>query len=230
LALAIATQISYLILYYRTASLDIPFWFSFGATLAFSILMVFGGQTLAGLVRLGLGLIFLVAALGGVQSCVHAGKLESVCAPLMNTVGPLAHAHAALPAMPVTQMSTAITVSELALGMLLVLGLASRFASGLAALFLLAYGVIAATSGGVISVLRDATLVLCTGALLLSVIGPSFLGLDRMRRREREQDPFLDAFDEMRERGIRAWPARAPAERPLARADSVSSPTAGERI
>ncbi|MBV8366657.1 MAG: DoxX family membrane protein [Candidatus Eremiobacteraeota bacterium] len=222
LVLAIATQIAYLMLHYREASLDVAFWFGVSTTLAFSALMVFGGRTLAGLLRIGLGLIFLTAAFESVQSCTNAGKLESICAPLMRAIGPLAHTHAGLPAVPTAQLSTAVTVTEIVLGVLLLVGLASRVPSWLAAMFLLAYGLIAATSGDVSLVLRDAMPVLCTGSLLLSVIGPSSLGLDRARRRARHQDPFLDAFDEMRERGVRAWAARSPAERPLARRGSVS--------
>ena len=221
LVLAIATQIAFLMLHYRAASLDVAFWFGVSTTLAFSTLMVFGGRTLAGLLRIGLGLIFLTAASESVQSCTNAGKLESICAPLMRAIGPLAHTHAGLPAVPTAQLSTAVTVTEIVLGVLLLVGLASRVASWLAAVFLLAYGLIAA-SGDVSLVLRDAMPVLCTGSLLLSVIGPSSLGLDRARRRARHQDPFLDAFDEMRERGVRAWAARSPAERPLARRGSVS--------
>lgn len=227
--LAIAAQIGYIILHYRTVTFDFAWWFGIAATLAFSALMVFASRALAGLLRVALGLVFLIGAVQSAQSCADLAKFTQACTRMMSVLGPVAHRYAVLPAIQGTELGRIAAGGGLVLALLLIFGLWSRIACGIAALVLL-YDCVLLTSGGLSALLQDATPLLCAGAFLLAANHPSFMGLDNLRRSRRSEDPFLLAFDEIHERSAHAWPGRRPAERPLARSPHVLQDDVGEAI
>ena len=230
LLLAIAVQIGYIILFYRTTAFDFAWWFGIGATIAFSALMVFGTRAFAAVLRIGLGLVLMTTALSSEQSCAGLGTLMTTCGRVVSTLRPWTHGHVMLPAIHAASMQRWVTVLELGFGLLLIIGLANRLVCGLAGLFLLAYGSMIANSFGLMPLLHDATPVLCAGAFLLSTMDSSLLGSYGVRGRRGGDDPFLRAFDEVHERTTRAWPARPAGDLSLAPEDNVLQDDIGEAM
>jgi uncharacterized membrane protein YphA (DoxX/SURF4 family) len=207
LLVAIGIQGGYEVVTYRNGLHGFGWWYAAAVTICFAALLAFDTRALAGLLRVALGVAFVLCGLAQWNVIERAGSATAILGQLVQSLGLTANPAALVPssvahALPPQMLAAAFTGAQLVVGFGLVGGLWRRFFSIVAALLAALSAAAVFVSSGLLAIVAHALPVLFGGALVLAA--PRGEGtFARLFSKRRENDPFLFAFDEAQERASR---------------------------
>jgi hypothetical protein len=191
LGIAAALESWFMVTAYRGGDRSFAFWYAAALTACFLLLLAFGWQGLARLLRSVVGLTLGSSLIGLTDLCSRLGNGAAACERWSralhygNDVLALWSPH--VPALP-----DAVATLELALAAVLIIGVWGDGFAFFAGVFFLICTVATTVTSGFAAALATATPLLAAGSFMISAA----LTTQASRRKARGDDPFMLAFDE----------------------------------
>jgi uncharacterized membrane protein YphA (DoxX/SURF4 family) len=207
LLVAIGVQAGYEVVTYPEGLHSFGWWYGTAVTVCFAALLAFDTRALAGLLRVALGVAFVLCGLAHWNVIERAGSAAPVLGQLVQSSGLTANPAALVPssvarALPQQMLAAAGAGAQLVVGLGLVGGFWRRFFPIVAALLVALSAAALFAASGSLAIVAHALPVLFGGVLVLAA--PRGDGtFARLFSKRRESDPFLFAFDEAHERASR---------------------------
>jgi hypothetical protein len=205
LGAAVVVQAGYQVLTSQADLHSVTWWYGSIAAACFLLLAITGSRAFAGVLRIGVGLLFALSALAQLGALWNLGSIGVSVLEFLRSTGLTVDLNAlvqnklALAAAPHTVLITDV-VCQLIVAFALVVGLWPRFFSVIAAVCIATYCAAWVLSGGIMLVVAHALPLLFAGTLFFALVGSSLNARWHLFGGRPDSDPFISAFDEAQQR------------------------------